>query len=71
MTVTSLVLAFVIATLWGVLFHLWKGGGPKRIFFFLGLAWFGFFAGYFIGLWQRWSYCQLGLWTLASVVLAH
>ena len=60
MPIPSLLLGFLISSLYGALFHLWRGGGPKRIFFYLILAWMGFFSGHFIAVWRGWVLFPLG-----------
>ncbi len=60
MTVPALLLAFLIASLYGALYHLLRGGGPGRLLFYLLLAWVGFGAGYFLGLWRGWRLVPLG-----------
>ncbi len=60
MSLPFLLLAFLVASLYGTLYHLWRGGGPKRIFFFLLLAWMGFFSGHFLAVWKGWVIYQVG-----------
>lgn len=60
MSIPSFLLAFLVATLLGALYHLWRGGGPKRIFFYLILAWLGFFGGHFFALWRGWFLLPIG-----------
>ncbi len=60
MNIPSLFLAFIISSLLGVLFHLLRGGGPRRIFFYLILAWLGFFGGHFLAAWQGWVLFLIG-----------
>ena len=60
MSIPSFFLALIIASLLGALFHLWRGGGPSRIFFYLILAWAGFFAGHFLAARRGWILFSLG-----------
>ena len=60
MNLPSFFLALIISTLLGALFHLWRGGGPKRILFYFILAWLGFFAGHFLALWRNWVLFPIG-----------
>jgi hypothetical protein len=60
MTIPSFLLALIISTMLGALFHLWRGGGPTRIFFYFILAWIGFFAGHFLALWRGWILLPIG-----------
>ena len=45
MTLPSLFLGAVVATLLGAAFHLWRGGGLGRLLLYLFLSWLGFWAG--------------------------
>ena len=42
MTLPSILIGIVISSLYGAAFHLWRGGGPGRLLFYLILAWIGF-----------------------------
>lgn len=48
MTFPSFVFGFVIASLLGAVFHLWRDGGLGHLILYLGLSWAGFFAGHMI-----------------------
>ena len=48
MTIPSLLFGFVLATLYGAAFHLWRNGGPGRILLYLMLSWGGFAAGHLV-----------------------
>jgi hypothetical protein len=74
MTIPSLIFAFLIASLYGVLYHLIRGGGLGRLLLFLIFGWAGFALGYLVGIWQGWVLIPLGelnmgLSTLGSLVL--
>lgn len=45
MTAPSFLLGFILATLYGVGFHFWRGGGAGRMLLYLTLSWLGFFTG--------------------------
>ncbi len=60
MPLPTFLLALIISTLLGALFHLWRGGGPSRIFFYLILAWLGFFGGHFLAVWRGWIFFSIG-----------
>ena len=60
MTFPALMFGFVIATLYGALYHLVRGGAPWRLFLYLLLAWVGFAAGQILGGWLRWPLPQIG-----------
>jgi len=74
MTIPSLLFALLIASLYGVLYHLVRGGGLGRLLLFVIFAWAGFAAGHMIGVWQGWIFIpvgelNLGLSTLGSLML--
>ena len=56
MSIPSLLLGFVISTLYGSLFHLWRGGHAGRLLLYLVLAWIGFWLGQFIGNYLNFSF---------------
>jgi len=60
MTLPSLLVMALIASLCGALYHLVRGGGPGRLIFYLLLAWMGFAGGQFLGLWRGWQLFPLG-----------
>jgi len=49
MTIPSLLLAFTCATLYGAGFHLWQGGGSRRLALYLLAGWLGFALGHLVG----------------------
>jgi uncharacterized membrane protein YeaQ/YmgE (transglycosylase-associated protein family) len=49
MSIPTLLLGFIVSTLYGALFHLWRGGNAGRLLLYLVLAWIGFWLGQFIG----------------------
>jgi hypothetical protein len=74
MTIPSILFAFLIASLYGALYHLIRGGGPGRIFLYLLLSWIGFVLGHLLGIWQEWlllpvGQLNLGLSTIGSLTL--
>jgi uncharacterized membrane protein YeaQ/YmgE (transglycosylase-associated protein family) len=44
-----MILGLILSTLYGALFHLWRGGNAGRLLLYLILAWIGFWVGQFIG----------------------
>lgn len=46
MNISSYLFGFIIATLLGALFHIWRDGGIGRLLMYLLLSWFGFFIGH-------------------------
>ena len=74
MTVPSLFFGFVLASLYGALFHLVRGGGPVQLFSYLALSWLGFALGHVIGIWRGWLLfpvgpLDFGTATLGSILL--
>lgn len=53
MTIASLMLGFVLSSLTGFLFHLWKDGGIGRLILYVLLSWVGFWGAQAIGM--RWN----------------
>ena len=73
MTIPALLLGFLIASLYGALYHLIRNGGPGRFLRYLLSAWMGFTAGHLLGAWQGWTFLpvgplNLGLATLGSLL---
>lgn len=60
MTLPALLFGIVLSSLYGALFHLWRGGGPGRILLYQVLAWAGFWAGHFGGIWLVWQFWTVG-----------
>jgi uncharacterized membrane protein YeaQ/YmgE (transglycosylase-associated protein family) len=69
MTLPSLLLGLIVSTLYGALFHLWRGGGLLRLAFYLLLSWAGFWIGHFIAGYLGWSFDSLGSLHLGSASL--
>ena len=49
MTIPTLLLAFTLATLYGAGFHVWQGGGARRLGLYLLAGWLGFGLGQLLG----------------------
>ncbi len=74
MTIPSLVLGLLLATLYGAAFHLWRGGGPARLLLYVVLSWIGFWGGHFLASTIPISLggygpLQIGLATLGSLLI--
>ena len=74
MTIPSMIFALLIASLYGALYHLIRGGGPGRIFSNLLFSWLGFALGHFVGIWQEWvlipiGQLNFGLSTLGGLIM--
>lgn len=48
MNYSSYLFGFILATLLGALFHLWRNGGVIRLLLYLVFSWIGFFVGHTI-----------------------
>ncbi|MFC1996560.1 hypothetical protein ACFLXI_02995 [Chloroflexota bacterium] len=69
MTIPSIIIGIVISSLYGVAFHLWRGGGLGRLFIYIILAWIGFWAGHIIGNNMEWYFLSLGPLRLGTATL--
>lgn len=49
MTLPTLLLSFALATMYGAGFHLWQGGGARRLALYLLSGWLGFGLGQVLG----------------------
>ncbi len=73
MSIPTLFLGLVLSTLYGSIFHIWRGGNAGRLLLYLLLAWIGFWIGQLIGNYLDVSFDKLGqlhlfFSTLASVI---
>jgi hypothetical protein len=69
----SLILGFVLSTLYGAFFHFWRGGGSGRLVLYLVLSWTGFLAGHFAAVYMNINIDKIGelhvgLSSLGSIV---
>lgn len=74
MTIPTLVLAILIASLYASLYHLIRGGGIGRLTIFLLLSWMGFASGHYVGIRVDWllfplGQLNLGMSTIGSLIL--
>lgn len=69
MTLPSLILGFLISSLYGTLFHLFRDGGLGRLALYLVLAWAGFAAGQLAGAWRGWLFFPIGPLNLGMATL--
>lgn len=49
MTAPNLIIAILISTLYGALFHVWRGGNAGRLILYLIFSWIGFWLGHLLG----------------------
>ncbi len=66
MTLPAWIFAWLLASLYASVYHLVRGGDWKRLLLFLVLAWFGFAAGHWLGVWRGWIFLQLGTINLGA-----
>jgi len=74
MTFPAIIFGVVLSTAYGTAFHFWKGGSLNKLFYYVILAWLGFWAGHFLGGKVGWSFASVGsinvgMATLASVLV--
>ena len=74
MSIPTLLVALLIALLYGALYHLVRGGGVGQLLLYLGLSAVGFGVGHIISLWLRWDFIpigqiNLGLSSVASLII--
>jgi len=60
MNLATCIFGALIATLFGAVFHLLRGGGLGHLLLYLFLAWLGFWAGHFIAAQFGWTFLSLG-----------
>jgi hypothetical protein len=60
MTLPALILGFLLASLYGTIFHLFLGGGFGRMLLFLFLGWMGFLVGQILASYLGWTFDQVG-----------
>jgi uncharacterized membrane protein YeaQ/YmgE (transglycosylase-associated protein family) len=60
MSLPALFLGLILSTLYGALFHLWRGGNAGRLLLYLVLAWIGFWLGHLVGNLLNVSFDTLG-----------
>ena len=69
MTIPTILIAVIISSLYGLAFHLWRGGGLGRLILYLILAWTGFWMGHTIGNYLGWTILSLGPLRLGTATL--
>jgi len=69
MTIPSILIGIVISSLYGVAFHLWRGGGIGRLIIYVILSWIGFWIGNYVGLRLDLTFLSLGPLRLGTATL--
>jgi hypothetical protein len=60
MTLPSIIFGFIISTLFGVIFHLLRGGNAGRFLLYLIVGWSGFWSGQWLAEKLGWTFGSLG-----------
>jgi uncharacterized membrane protein YeaQ/YmgE (transglycosylase-associated protein family) len=60
MSIPTLFLGLILSTLYGAIFHLWRGGNAGRLLLYLILSWIGFWIGQLVGNLLNVSFDTLG-----------
>ncbi len=74
MNLPAILFGCLFATLYGSLFHFWRGGDFRRLLLFQLLSWVGFWLGDLMGYLFQWNVLsvgvlRLGMATLGSIIL--
>ena len=74
MTLPALLFAFLLALLYGAVYHLIRNGGFWRLILYFILSVIGFTLGHFLGLWRGWVFIpigslNLGMSSLGSLII--
>jgi hypothetical protein len=73
MTLPAFLFGFLLSTLYGAAFHLWRGGNAGRLLLYLLLAWGGFWVGQVAATRLNWTFLSfgplhVGMATLVSLI---
>lgn len=60
MSFPAILFGLLISSLYGAVFHLWRGGGLGRLVLYMLLGWAGFWIGQFIAARWGWTFGSLG-----------
>ncbi len=69
MTLPSILIGIIISSLYGAVFHLYRGGGLGRLLLYIILAWIGFWIGHIIGAAFGFTFLNLGPLNLGMATL--
>lgn len=70
MTLPTLLFGFLLSTLYGTAFHVWRGGRAGHFLLYLILSWVGFWLGNFIGDQVGFSFFKMGALNLGLATLS-
>ena len=60
MTFPAFIFGFIIASIFGAVFHLWRDGGLGRLILYLVLSWVGFAAGHILAAGLGFKFFEVG-----------
>ncbi len=69
MPIPTILLGVVLSTLYGAAFHVLRGGGIGKLFFYLLLAWIGFWIGDQLGVYFGWTFWSVGVLNAGAATL--
>ena len=69
MTLPTLIFGGLVATLYGAIFHLIRGGGLGKLILYILLSWVGFFSGQFIAERTGWEFINIGALNLGIATI--
>ncbi len=69
MTIQSILLGFLVPTLIGAGFHLWRGGSLWRLILYILFAWAGFWGGHLLGQQMGWTFLAIGSLNFGSAII--
>ncbi len=69
MHIAAILFGFLVASLLGSAFHLWRGGGPGKLVFYILLSWVGFWAGHSVSKQMGWDFLSVGPIRMGTAIL--
>lgn len=69
MTIPSIIFGFILSTLIGAIFHLWRNGSAGRFLVYLVASWTGFWIGHLIGGILPFEFIKLGPINLGTAII--
>ncbi len=69
MSLPTLFLGLLIATLYGTAFHFWRGGSGWRWIIYVFLSLIGFWVGHFVAASQGWGFVAIGALKLGGATI--
>lgn len=70
MNIPALFIGLIIATMCGLLFHIFRGGSLSRLLLYIATAWVSFFAGQLVSEWISWQVMRFGSLNLLPNLIA-